>query len=155
MTRNGRIALVVAALIAAVVAFLIVRPGSDDEPEGSTATPSAQTETGGDENGSQPTQTEATSGPKVTRIQIKGNSVVGGPKTIEVTKGDTVRIVVTSDTPDQIHLHGYDIEHEVTPERPGVFQFKADAEGEFEMESHTAEDAGLDPSVARVIVAPA
>ena len=151
MTRTTKIALVVGALAVAVVAFLIIRPGDEDESQGSAASPSAQTEAGGGTE----TDAKAPSGPKVTRIAIKDNSVVGGPKTIEVTKGDTVRIVVTSDAPDEIHLHGYDIEREVSPGHPGRFEFKADAEGVFEMESHTAEDAGLDPRVARVIVAPA
>jgi FtsP/CotA-like multicopper oxidase with cupredoxin domain len=158
MTRNARIALVAAALVVAVVAFLIVRPGGDDEPEGSSGKPSAQTETGSGNGGhaaeAQPTEAEAPARPKTTRIQIRGGSVVGGAKTIDVTKGDSVRIIVTSDAPDEIHLHGYDIEREVAPGQPGRFQFKADAEGEFEMESHTAEHAGREPVVARVVVSP-
>jgi FtsP/CotA-like multicopper oxidase with cupredoxin domain len=155
MTRNARIALVAAALVVAVVAFLIVRPGGDDEPSG---TPSAQTETGANNGGetaeAQTTGSETPAQPKTIGIQIRGGSVVGGAKTIEVTKGDTVRIIVASDAPDEIHLHGYDIEREVAPGKPGRFQFKADAEGEFEMESHTAEDAGREPLVAQLVVSP-
>ena len=48
--------------------------------------------------------------PEVTRIAITGGVVEGGPKTIEVSRGDTVRIVVQADAPDEIHLHGYDID---------------------------------------------
>ena len=80
--------------------------------------------------------------------------MVGGAKDIEVQRGDTVRIVVTEDAEDEIHLHGYDIEREVGPGSPARFRFKADAEGAFEMESHKAEDAGRDPLVARLIVSP-
>jgi FtsP/CotA-like multicopper oxidase with cupredoxin domain len=80
--------------------------------------------------------------------------VVGGPKDIEATRGDTVRIVVASDAPDEIHLHGYDITRNVAPGRPGRFRFKANAEGAFEIESHVAEDAGRDPLVARLVVQP-
>ena len=58
-----------------------------------------------------------------------------------------MRIVVASDAPDDIHLHGYDIETRRT-RHPGALQFMADAEGVFEMESHTAEDAGLEPLIA-------
>jgi hypothetical protein len=65
-----------------------------------------------------------------------------------------VRIVVSSDAPDEIHLHGYDIEKEVEPGKPAVFAFTAAIEGIFEMESHVAEDAGRDPQVAKLTVEP-
>jgi FtsP/CotA-like multicopper oxidase with cupredoxin domain len=161
MSRNQRISLVVAALAVAVVAFLIARPGGDDEPDRSAATTPAQTETEGQtgEDSAEPqptTETEAPARPKPkpTRIQIEGGTVVGGAKTIEVSKGDTVRIVVSSDATDEIHLHGYDITRNAGPGQPARFRFKANAEGAFEIESHTAEDAGLDPLVARLAVAP-
>jgi hypothetical protein len=90
----------------------------------------------------------------VERIRIAGGEVVGGPKTITVTKGDRVRIVVSADAPDDIHLHGYDIEKEVGPGEPARFDFKASLEGQFEMESHVAEDAGREPKVANLVVEP-
>jgi FtsP/CotA-like multicopper oxidase with cupredoxin domain len=79
---------------------------------------------------------------------------VGGAQDIEVESGDTVQIVVTSDAPDEIHLHGYDITRNPAPGQPARFRFKADAEGSFEIESHVAEDAGKDPLVARLVVQP-
>ncbi len=156
MSNQQRIALIVAALVVAVVAFVIAWPGNDDEPDGAEFSP-AQTETSGDS--AQPQATTDTEPPeppkpKVTRINIKGGAVAGGAKTIDVKKGDTVRIVVTADAPDDIHLHGYDIEREVAPGQPGRFRFKANAEGAFEIESHVAEDAGLDALVARLVVSP-
>ena len=42
----------------------------------------------------------------------------------------------------------------VFPGAPARFNFTADAEGVFELESHTAEDAGLEPLVARLVVNP-
>ena len=160
MSRNQRIALVVAAVAIAVLAFVLAQPGDDDGGEQAATTP-AQTETEtapGDGGTPAPTETEEEPPPppepEVTRIQMRDGSVVGGAKDIEVTRGDTVRIVVTSDAPDEIHLHGYDITRPAAPGEPARFRFKADAEGAFEMESHTAEDAGLEPLVARVVVAP-
>jgi FtsP/CotA-like multicopper oxidase with cupredoxin domain len=159
MSRSQRISLVVAALAIAVVAFLIARPGDDDEPDRSAATTPAQTqtETGTGEDSAEPqppTETEPPARPEATRIQIRGGTVVGGAKTIEVSKGDTVRIVVSADAPDELHVHGYDITRSAGPGQPARFRFKANAEGAFEIESHTAEDAGLDPLVARLVVAP-
>jgi FtsP/CotA-like multicopper oxidase with cupredoxin domain len=161
MSRNQRIALVVAAVAVAVLAFVIAQPGDDDGGEQAATTP-AQTETeGGSGDGGTPAPTE-TEGeepppppePEVTRIQMRDGTVVGGAKDIEVTRGDTVRIVVSSNAPDEIHLHGYDITRTPAPGKPARFQFRADAEGAFEIESHVAEDAGLDPLVARLVVEP-
>ena len=160
MSRNQRIALVVAAVAVAVLAFVIAQPGDDEDGGESATTTPAQTETGGSNGGgaTAPTETEEPPPPppepEVTRIRMRDGAVVGGPKDIEVTRGDTVRIVVTSDAPDEVHLHGYDITRNPEPGRPARFQFRAHAEGAFEIESHVAEDAGLDPLVARLVVEP-
>ena len=163
MSRNQRIALVVAAVAVAVLAFVIAQPGDDEDGGEQAATTPAQTETEtapGDGGTPAPTEAETEEEPppppepEVTRIQMRDGTVVGGAKDIEVTRGDTVRIVVTSDAPDEIHLHGYDITRTPEPGKPARFQFRADAEGAFEIESHVAEDAGLDPLVARLVVEP-
>jgi plastocyanin len=155
MTRNQRIGLIVAAVVVAVVAFLIASPGGEDDGnQAAQTTPAADAQT----NAGTGTETEAEAPappkPEVTRIQIRGGEVVGGPAEIKVKKGDTVVIVVSADAPDDIHLHGYDIEKKVAPGQPARFKFKATFEGEFEIESHVAEDAGRDPLVGTLIVEP-
>jgi hypothetical protein len=161
MSRNQRILLVVAAVAVAVVAFLLLNPGGDDEPTSAETTVETVTET----TESTPTETETTEstptetatvepGTSTTRIQIQGGQVVGGPKTIEVTTDEQVRIVVSSDQGDELHLHGYDITKEVAPGGSVTFNFEADLEGVFELESHVAEDAGQDPLVAKLVVNP-
>jgi FtsP/CotA-like multicopper oxidase with cupredoxin domain len=154
VSRNQRIGLVVGALVVAVVAFLIARPGDDDDSERAAGTMPAQTETATERRTTNEEEPPPPPEPEVTRIQVRGGSVVGGAKDIEVSRGDTVRIVVTTDAPDEIHLHGYDITRETGAGQPGRFRFKANAEGAFELESHTAEDAGRDPLVARLVVEP-
>ena len=150
MSRNQRIGLIVAAVAVAVLAFVIASPGGDDDGDKAsqtTATPSTDTTE---------TQTEAPAPPKptVTRIDIRGGQVGGGRVEIHAKNGDTVVIVVSADAPDDIHLHGYDIEKPVEPGQPATFRFKANLEGEFELESHVAEDAGRDPLVGTLIVEP-
>jgi FtsP/CotA-like multicopper oxidase with cupredoxin domain len=149
MSRNQRIGLVVAALAVAVIAFVVAQPGDDNEP---TPSPKLSTPTE-PENPSGTRETERAA-PGPTRISVKGGVIAGDVKSIRVVKGDTVQIVVTSDVPDQIHLHGYDIEKEAAPGKPARFNFKADAEGVFELESHAAEDAGKEPLLARLLVGP-
>jgi FtsP/CotA-like multicopper oxidase with cupredoxin domain len=159
MSRNQRIALVVVALVVAVVAFVIARPGGDDDngTERAAQTAPAQTETGAaEETAETQTETEPPTPPEpeISRIRVRGGSVVGGVQRVQATKGDTVRIVVTSDAPDEIHLHGYDVYEDVAPGKPARFVFRADIEGIFEIESHVAEDAGRDPLLARLVVEP-
>ena len=81
--------------------------------------------------------------------------MAGGPPTIEVTTDEQVRIVVASDQGDELHLHGYDITKEVAPGGSVTFNFEADLEGVFELESHVAEDAGRNPLIAKLVVNPA
>jgi plastocyanin len=160
MSRNQRIALVIGALAVAVIAFVIANPGGGDDNDDSEQAAQTTTATTTDDGGAEAPSTDETATPDtpaeppVTRIAIKGGEVVGGPKTITVTKGDRVRIVVTADAHDDMHLHGYDIEKPVEPGKPARFDFKANLEGQFEMESHVAEDAGRDPKVANVVVEP-
>lgn len=158
MSRNQRIGLIVAAVAVAVLAFVIASPGGGDDGDKAsqtTATPSTDT-TETPSTDTTETQTEAPAPPKptVTRIDIRGGQVAGGPVEIHAKNGDTVVIVVSADAPDDIHLHGYDIEKPVEPGKPATFRFKANLEGEFELESHVAEDAGRDPLVGTLIVEP-
>jgi hypothetical protein len=74
--------------------------------------------------------------PRSATVEIRSGTVVGGVRTLEVTKGERVRIVVRSDAPDEIHLHGYDITRKVAPASPARFAFRADIEGVFEVEAH-------------------
>ena len=54
-------------------------------------------------------------------------------------KGAAVTIEVSVDSPDEVHVHGYDLEAEATPDAPAVIEFTADLEGIFDVESHTSE----------------
>jgi hypothetical protein len=162
MSRNQRIMLVVAALAVAVIAFVIASPGSGDgdgEQAAQTTTRQAETETetAAETETEVETETEPEPPPEpaVTRVRIQGGQVVGGAKTVEVGRGDAVRLVVAADAPDEIHVHGYDITKNAGPGAPARFVFRADLEGVFEVESHVAEDAGRNPLVARLVVNPA
>jgi hypothetical protein len=143
MGRNQRIGLIAAAVVVAVVAVIIATSGGADN--GGSQPPTS----------SQATTSTGTSATVTTfHLQLKDAAVVGGPKTFTAKKDDIVRIVVSTNAPDQVHLHGYDIEKEATPSKPAVIRFKANIEGSFELESHTAEHEGLEPLVAHLHVEP-
>jgi Multicopper oxidase len=151
VTTNTRIGLLAAAVVVAVAAFVIAQSGGDDNGD-KASTPAAS----GSDSGANPQITESSepAQPQAFRINVKGGVVDGDTQTFTVKKNDRVRIVVSSDAPDQIHLHGYDIEKEAAPGKPARFDFKANVEGAFIIESHAAEDAGNEPLIARLHVEP-
>jgi len=55
---------------------------------------------------------------------------------VEVRRGTTVRIIVTSDVADDLHVHGYDLEKPLPAGRPASIEFRADRAGLFEVETH-------------------
>lgn len=57
-----------------------------------------------------------------------------------VEQGSTVRIEVTSEVADELHLHGYDETADVAAGETAVIEFTADLTGRFELETH---DSGL------------
>lgn len=128
MSKNGRVILIVTVVAAAIAAFVVLKPGSDDGNDDKTAT-STNVDT------SPTATTKAPAAPAPERITIRGGKPVGGVQKIEVKKGDTVRLIVSSDdTSQEIHVHGYDLMKDMAPGRPATFSFKAENEGVFEIE---------------------
>ena len=132
MERGQRIALIGAAFVVAAVLFILFQPDdSDDDTEPAPST-TEQTLQG------EPTATVPAPEPKpeFERIRIVDGSVQGGERRITVSKNEVARIAISSDTPDEIHLHGYDVTKEVAPGSPARFRVQADIEGVFEIEAH-------------------
>jgi len=143
--RTGLLAAAAAVVIVAIVVAVANGGGDDDDQSAQTTTTKTATEN--------PHETLATN-QDFDRIRIRDGKPVGGVANIKVKKGDQVRIVVSSDARDDIHLHGYDIEKPVEPGQPAQFNFTANIEGIFEIESHVAEDAGRDPLMGKLTVEP-
>lgn len=72
------------------------------------------------------------------KIAVEGGVVKGGPRSLRVDKGDRVMIQITSDSEDEVHLHGIDIEADVAPRRQGTLEFTAKDQGSYELELHEA-----------------
>ncbi len=69
-------------------------------------------------------------------LALRDGKLAGSDKVIEVTIGDKVRLVWTTDAITTIHLHGYDIEKSLSPDAPTVMSFDAFATGRFPVTSH-------------------
>ena len=61
------------------------------------------------------------------------------PAEIIVEEGDYVTLRLASDTPVEVHLHGYDLEGDVLPGEETELSFQADVTGRFEIEDHETE----------------
>ncbi len=153
MEKRQRMALLglAAAIAVAAVVIALVAGGGDDGGDSDTAqTQATQTQTqpgGGDTT--RPTEDKPKPKPKVTAIRVEGGEPVGGVEEIEAKKGDTVRIDVTSDEPDELHLHVYDITKQLEPGERTRLQFKADIEGVIELELH-----GSGAHIAEITIEP-
>lgn len=71
-------------------------------------------------------------------VSIAKGRISGATGRVQVARGSSVSLVVTSDVADEVHLHGYDIEKELVPGRPTTLQFIASLTGVFEVELHKA-----------------
>lgn len=148
MSNRSRAGLIVLAAAVAVAAFVVLSPGDTDEDADEPGNRAAQTSP---EEEAAPTATAPSAPPPAAdEIVLRGGKPEGGVQRIEVEKGDTVRLLVSSDQADELHLHGYDITRRAAPGKPARFRLVANAEGVFELESH----AGLDPLVGRLVVEP-
>ena len=63
------------------------------------------------------------------------------PAEVSVEEGDQVTLLLTSDSPVEVHLHAYDLEEEVVPGEETVLSFEAEMTGRFEIEDHETEAA--------------
>jgi hypothetical protein len=145
MTRWTRLALAGAAVVLAVVLFVVLRPDDDEDAEptpaaqtttGETTTEETETETEDTTTEEAPTTTEAENPDEPQRIVIvvRDGQPVGGVKRPEIDEGKRVVLIVRSDVSDHMHLHGYDLLADVAPGQPGRIRFRADLVGRFDLE---------------------
>jgi heme/copper-type cytochrome/quinol oxidase subunit 2 len=67
---------------------------------------------------------------------VSGTQVFG-PSVISVLQGYPVTVQLSGvDSPDQLHLHGYELRTEVLPGQTASLNFKAKHSGVFELELH-------------------
>ena len=143
MSNRHRIGILVATAVALVVAFVVLAPDDDEDEISSSTTPTAvaPAEPGTTTEAPATTTTapepQPEPEPEFTTVRVRGGEAAEGIETIEVTRGERVRVQFTTpDTSDEIHVHGYDLTEDLAPGRRARFSFEADAEGIFEIELH-------------------
>lgn len=135
-TRRTTVLLVAAALLTG--SFALASCGGDDEASGTTTETTTQT-TSETTTTTETTTTETTTEPEVekptvVRVTVVDGAPIGGIVRATVDQGDRVRLVVTSDVADEIHLHGYDVSRDVAAGGTVTLAFRASIPGRFEAE---------------------
>jgi hypothetical protein len=152
MSTTQRLAMVVATVAVVVVAFFVLRSGGDSGGETATATIVRTVVTETTPAGPTTTKTveEKPKKPKPPLVVVRGGQPANGVQKLEFNKGGTIDFRVRSDTPGEIHFHGYDVHRDV-PEGGGTVRFKLPAkfDGRFVVE---VEDTGV--QIAEVEVQP-
>jgi hypothetical protein len=107
---------------------------SGDDDSGTASSPSA---TAGGSASSSPA-TEAQQAVEIS-VAVTDGKVDPKPHRVEVAKDSQVRLIVTSDVDDELHVHGYEVEAELEAGRPTTVELVADQTGIFEVETHESE----------------
>lgn len=115
-------------------------PGADSEPEDNQADGEDDPEGTSEAEDTDESTDDADVDVEMFEVTIADGEVSPPFDTYEVVLGADVRIEITSDVSDELHLHGYDLVLALEPGEPGVLEFTADIEGRFELETH---DLGL------------
>jgi len=135
-TRRTAVLLVDAALSTGSLARAAC--GGDDEASGTTTeTTTSETTTTTSETTTTTTTTTTepeVERPTVVRVTVVDGAPKGGIVRATVDRGDRVRLVVTSDVADEIHLHGYDVSRDVAAGGTVTLAFRATIPGRFEVE---------------------
>ena len=140
MPRTMRIPLVLAAVLAAVGAFVVLRPDDDSSsPSDRAATVERQTPAEG-RTATKRSVAGATPTPAVRRPPLLTADHV---RTLSFRRGETIAFRVRHSVEEEIHVHGYDISRRLPAGRTVNVRFPAELEGIFEVElEHSATPLG-------------
>jgi hypothetical protein len=71
-------------------------------------------------------------------VDVAGGRVTGDTGRVAIPLGHPVTVTITSDVPDEAHLHGYDVTADLAAGTPADLSFDATIPGVFELELHDA-----------------
>jgi heme/copper-type cytochrome/quinol oxidase subunit 2 len=75
----------------------------------------------------------------VLQIFIQGKKVTPAPGTFSIKVGQKLTLAVTSDTKNELHVHGWDVERELVPNQMATVQLVGKEPGTYEVETHDPE----------------
>jgi plastocyanin len=75
----------------------------------------------------------------VVNMSVRDGKVTPKPHRVDVKLGANVRLQVTSDEDDVLHVHGYEVEEPLKAGHTTTVELTADQPGVFEVETHESE----------------
>ena len=88
---------------------------------------------------------------RLINLAIANRETTTTREDLRVTQGETVRLIFTTDEPGEIHLHGYDLTAEVSPEHPSELVFEATTAGAFGINFHVLGADAMHSGTATVV----
>lgn len=129
------------AVATSVLALAVGCTGQGSEPSGAEHAPhSAGQSISEPSTATLPPDQSQLPAEQTISARISDGKVDGVPARVEANRGTRIRIEVTNDRSDELHVHGYDKTVPLTAGSPAAVAFVADLPGVFEVETH---DSGL------------
>ena len=76
---------------------------------------------------------------KQLRITISGKQVSPPPGSFKLGVGEKLTLTVTSDSANELHVHGWNVEKELQPNQPTTIELVGKEAGTYEVETHDPE----------------
>ena len=128
-------------VLAAVWLTVACSSGSSTGTAASGSTGSAGSASGSTASGPAASGRAASADPaqtigKAITVAVAGRRVSPPPGRVAVRVGEHVRLTVISDVDNEVHVHGVDVEKELTADIPTTFVVTNDQPGVYEVELH-------------------
>jgi hypothetical protein len=127
-----------ASPVALLCLGLLVTAGCADSSTPATTTSARASTPASDPPSTTPSRTTSSAASNAIEIAVSVKDGKVSPKTHreKVAKGSEIRLIVTSDVDDEVHVHGFDVEKELSAGQPTTLELTADQTGLFEVETH-------------------
>lgn len=142
LRSNDHAPLTVEGLVVDAVVILEVSHEESTARTGATAEQASQSEghPHGDDSGhgmgggSTLLEVDIAGADQIISVEVADGEPVGGPRRVKVDHGSVVVLMVSADTAEEVHIHGYDISRTVSGGQPAHITFTANIPGIFEVE---------------------
>jgi hypothetical protein len=121
--------------VAVLLLLAACASGSDSAETAGSSTTASGPETAGIASGEPDPATPVV----VVNVSVRDGKVVPKPRRVDVKLGGDVRLQVTSDEDDVLHVHGFEVEEPLEAGRTTTVELTADQPGVFEVETHESE----------------
>jgi hypothetical protein len=122
-------------VVLAAVLALTACGGTDDDT--ATVGPTVTATTAPPEAPAEPAEADVTEDDaEVVNITVAGGEVSGVEPRTQIAVGTRVRLSITTDAADEVHVHGYELTQRLAAGETASLEFVADRPGIFEVELH-------------------